>query len=425
MLKRLKQSKLVSATVAFSLLAAPIGSPVWATAAAAQTAGVASPIQATAERLKSQYGVDFSATVSQAEFLGALKGLLSLQETSALLPEDLSSDSGHFSSLDAVRIALRAAKLEELAQTYPEQKVKKAGIPSSLDGQAAREVAAAADTGLLPSELTADFSPDQAVTDRLATALLGKVLEFRGLSENFLGYVSDDDIYSKVYHAWQESQIIKADKLQNMVNQAVEQDLVTGYNLKDLNYAPHFDPTRTITYGHSDITHAIQLLGLLRSEGLDAKVQLEPKTSAFKYLPEWGEPQQSEDYQVIQIKNGNLIAYSKEYDLSFEFADKQQKERFDQIILSYAKKNQEDASGLLYQSWWQPLYYSLVPLTGYEPITNNWIEDGRYLAQSFSLTEQSANVVNGLKKIAPSVEVSTNRLWVNTAFYHYLQGDYK
>ncbi|MCG3084633.1 hypothetical protein LD028_09250, partial [Anoxybacillus sp. LAT27] len=85
-----------------------------------------------------------------------------------------------------------------------------------------------------------------------------------------------DDIVGKLVQAWNESQIIRAEELQKVVDEGLKQNLITGYNLKDTRFDPHFDPERTITYGHSDIVHAIQLIGLLRSEGIQAKVQLEP-----------------------------------------------------------------------------------------------------------------------------------------------------
>jgi len=97
----------------------------------------------------------------------------------------------------------------------------------------------------------------------------------------------------------------------------------------------------SITYGHSDFKHALQLVGLLRSEKIKAKIQFEPKTSAFIYLKEWGEPGESDLYEVVEIENGNYIEYAKEYDLAFEFASAADKNRFDKIILSYARKTKK------------------------------------------------------------------------------------
>jgi hypothetical protein len=199
---------------------------------------------------------------------------------------------------------------------------------------------------------------------------------------------------------------------------------VTGYNLKDSRFDPNFIDSLSITYGHSDIKHAVQLIGLLRSEGIDAKVQFEPKTSAFIYLSEWGVPVPDSNNQYKKLANGNYIASAKEFDISFQFADAADKERFQPIILQYAKKNSEDAKGLIASSWWQPLYYSLTELKDYDVITNNKIKGGGpYYAQSFSLNEKSAAIAAGFSSIDPAVKVETYKFWVDRPFYNYLTGD--
>ncbi|MFP3381106.1 hypothetical protein SB767_32815, partial [Bacillus sp. SIMBA_069] len=84
----------------------------------------------------------------------------------------------------------------------------------------------------------------------LAIQLLGKVAEFHGKYKNYLGTISEDSIYGKLAQAWNESQLIKAGALQDLVDKGLKQNLITGYNLKDAAFDPHFDPERTITYGH-------------------------------------------------------------------------------------------------------------------------------------------------------------------------------
>jgi len=174
----------------------------------------------------------------------------------------------------------------------------------------------------------------------------------------------------------------------------------------------------SLIYGHSDFKHAIQLIGLLRSEGLNAKVQFEPKTSAFIYLAEWGDPGPN----VVQIENGNFISYAKEYDLEFEFANAADKAAFQDVILTYAKKNEDGQAGLIVESWWQPLYYSQTELKDYEVITNNFITDpdSPYTVNPFSLNEDSAKVIAGLKAIDPNVIVTPIQFWVDKPFFRYL-----
>lgn len=442
-----KSRPLIHAAASAALLAA-IGMPtaVWATPAVPPVAAVVQSTPAKtvtnewAAYIERQYGVKLSGEVTRAQFTAALGSILGTASGLTEAPPSIPSlfpqgtaDAGKLPVWEALSAAVKAAELKELAYTYTEEKVaaawKKAGWTYTKNGvvphQAAQELAAALDSGLVAPDALTGVTANAATTADLAYQLLGKVAEFHGQSQNALGYLSDDDIIGKLVQAWNESQIIRAEDLQKVVDEALKQNLITGYNLKDTRFDPHFAPERTITYGHSDIVHAIQLIGLLRSEGIQARVQLEPKTSAFVYLKEWGEPVQTEDYRVVPIENGNHIAYAKEYDLSFEFASVEEKQRFEPLILRYAKRNQEDVTGLLKGSWWQPLYYSLTELGGYPVITNHVLKDGRFIAQTFTLSEQSQQVIGGLKKINPAVTITSYQFWVDFPFYQYLKGEYK
>ncbi|MGK5508272.1 hypothetical protein [Brevibacillus formosus] len=389
--------------------------------------------------LQQQYGVKFDKTVTREQFEKALVKIVSA--TTSISEKDLSAktflpeskDASKLVVWEAVSAAAKAAELKELGYTYSEEKVaaalKKAGISYKKGGTltlpAAQELAVAIDTGLVSANALKSASVNGTVSAELASQLLAKVAEFHGSAKNYLGTVADEEIFGKLAQAWNESQIIKAGELQELVDKGLKQNLITGYNLKDAAFDPHFDPQRTLTYGHSDIAHAIQLIGLLKSEGVNAKVQFEPKTSAFIYLKEWGEPVQTADYQVVQIENGNYIAYAKEYDLSLEFDSVEAKKKFQPLVLKYAKRDQEDMTGLLKASWWQPLYHSRTELADYAVITNNVLKDGRYVVQSFSLNEESPKVVEGFQKLNDKVKVETYKFWVDQPFFNYLNGESK
>ncbi|MBM7566281.1 S-layer homology domain-containing protein [Paenibacillus sacheonensis] len=402
--------------------------------------------------LQDKFGFAFSANVTRGEFFSDAVRSLQLAKAdkpvtfkdlnasspyydaaaalyqNGLLSTDAPNASAPLKAVHAVQLALRLAGLQELASTYPEAKAEQAiaKLPvklSSLNLQTKQELAAAVDTGVLPASYYNQLQPNAPVTADLANLLIGKALVFKGQYKHYIGNVGDSDIYAKLTDAYNGSVIIKDDQLQKIVDAALEQGLVTGYNLKDSRYEPNFIESLSLVYGHSDLRHAVQLIGLLRSEGIEAKVQFEPKTSAFVYLKEWGEPGVSDQYEVRQIANGNYIEYAKEYDIAFEFANAADKQRFDAIIGAYAKKNKDDQPGLIASSWWQPLYYSLTPLAGYKEITNNKIQLGRYYAQSFSLKEQSKAVVDGFKHVDPAVDVQSYDFWTDVPFYNYLNGE--
>lgn len=402
--------------------------------------------------LEDKYDLKLAASLTKGDFIDDVATVLELAAPAEkVVFSDLAADDKLYSSAAAlynegilsgpaigakeqlkswvaVLIALRASNLQELAFTYPQSKVdaalQKLGVSAkAFNAATAQELAAAVDTGLLPAEYYAEVAAKGDVSAELANVLLGKVLSFNGAYKQYIGYVSDADIYSKLAAAYKTSNIIQIPELQEFVDSALKQDVVTGYNLKDSRFDANFVESLTLTYGHSNVQHATQLLGLLRSEGLDAKVQLEPKTSAFVHRKEWGEPNIDENNQAVLTENGNYINYSKEYDLKLEFDKASDKDKFQQIILQYAKKDSSDQKGLILGSWFQPLFYSLDEVKGFKQIANNKIEDGSYYAQTFSLVGDVDKIAAGFAKIDPKVEVESYTFWTNEAFFNYLNGE--
>lgn len=416
-----------------------------------------------AQFLQAKYGIQLPQQLTKGDFIQAIAAIIgansaadsteeaSDSQTQAPAFTDLSSGDSSYdaaitlhnngilsgtevraddnlSTFAAVFIAVKAAGFKELAYTYPEEKTKQALIklgisPNRVQGQAAQELAAAIDTGLVPESLYPALRKGGAASTDFANILLGRVLTSQGKYKHEIGRSGDADIYSKLYAAYRTADLIEAPELREIVDQALRNDLVTGYNLKDSRFDSNFIDELTLTYGHDDIKHAVQLIGLLRSEGIDADVQFQPKTSAFIYLKEWGEPKETPDYKVTQIENGNYIAYAKEYDIQFEFNNTADKARFNDIILKYAKKNSDDASALIYASWWQPLYYSPTAVQDYPVISNNKIALGNYYAQSFSLKENAKGIQEGFRKLAPDADITSYNFWVDQPFFNYLNGE--
>lgn len=62
--------------------------------------------------------------------------------------------------------------------------------------------------------------------------------------------------------------------------------------------------------------------------------------------------------QLLKQFDDLYLVYAVEYDMQLEFDNTEDMLRFDSIIKEYAKKNEgnEEAEGLIYGSWWQPLY---------------------------------------------------------------------
>jgi hypothetical protein len=245
---------------------------------------------------------------------------------------------------------------------------------------------------------------------------------------------SDSDIYAKLQSTWNSFTNFNDEKLSTLGAQLVIKGASTGYGLKYDGYNANFLPKYTLTYGHSDITHALQLIGLLNSEGIDAKIQMEPKVSIYEYMVEWGDPTKvkaTPTYQLKQIDGGRWLCYAMEYDMKIEFNTVADKEAFHGIIEEYAKKNDKnvDANGkptvpLLAGSWWQPLYSSTVKMenTSFKLLKDNVIRDGSYSIHPFSLPENSSKISAVVASVAPDLKVESSDLYVDPAFYNYITG---
>jgi len=377
-----------------------------------------------AEFLADNYQVSLAETVTQEEYSAAVNLILG-DITAVELPAEI--DQEGFTALEAILFTVHMANVDELGYTYPVEKVEAtladwATLPSDLAMARRQELAAAIDSGLIPSTWH-NRALMEPVSTEVATALLGNLLLLTGNYKDFLGRSTDPDIVNKLMYAWSGFDQVLMPELQESANALIADGVITGYNIKRAAQRANAAPARTLVYGHSNMEHAKQLIGLLRSEGLEADIQLEPKTSAFLYLDEWGDPGQSPEFVVEPLEGGNGIAYSKEYDLVFEFDDTVDRDQFDLVIKQFAKKNEDDQPGLITGSWWQPLYSSRVELAGYFPVKNNVVTGDQFYIQSFSLIEASAAVVAAFQAAYPDAEVTVSDLWVNQAFHNYLNGE--
>ena len=336
---------------------------------------------------------------------------------------------GTLTDLEAVKTAVIAANYKELALSYPKYKtdacLSKNGI-SLVDAEYAAYLACAIDTGMMTAEEAADAAGNDFVSSAEAVDLLMAVAEARGLARNFIGYSNDPDISAKLINAWNSYTLFNDEELEKIGTAIIQNKATTGYNIKKESFDARFLPELTIQYGHSNIKHAHQLIGLLNSEGIVAKVQLEPKVSAFEGRPEWG-IKNSSTSALVEAGEDFYIAYGVEYDLKLEFENEEDMKAFDGVIEKYAKKYEGNAAaiGLIAGSWWQPLYTTTVEMSEpeYYLIYDNIVKSNGYFIQSFSLPEQVDAVKTEVEAAGSTVTVEPR--YVNAAFYRYLTGDYQ
>ena len=382
-----------------------------------------------AEYLKEFFGITpLSATVTRAELDAALEKLGS----------EKTGGTGTLTLAEAVKAAVNAAGLEKLALTYtaqadPQKAAQRlaaygvTGVPAEY----APYVAAALDSSLAFAGWNFAAAPE----GKAVSTLLMNAVELSGRGRNYLGRASDSDIYAKLQSAWKTFGNFENAKLSQLGADLVVSGASTGYNLKFDGYNANFLSAYTLQYGHSDIDHAVQLMALLKSEDIDAKVAMEPKTSIYEYMVEWGDPAkvaQSDTYAVRPIGGGRYLCYATEYDMKLEFDTLEEKNAFDSVINTYAKKwidgvdaDGEPTTALLAGAWFQPLYSSAVPMAdskSFSHMKDNVIRDGAYTIHPFSTLSGTAAIAKVVEQKAPDLKVEPVDLYVNNAFFRYLTG---
>jgi uncharacterized membrane protein len=339
------------------------------------------------------------------------------------------SQTGEISNLSAISLLVSAGGLRELASTYSDSKIAKSleelypgfleTIPSKEERQA---LALAVDLNLLFKGRLMVMNIHAPLDHDFAFHLLEKIQAFRKSDKKFIGYVTQYDIISKLQDYWEKSAKVSSEKLERVMKKAVTQHVIKGYQIKKLDDLAHFDEDLKIIYSHSTFKHIKQLIGLLVSENLQAKIQLEPKHSSFIYLDEW---EKTPDLNLEKIAGGFSIAHKHEFDIVMEFGTQKQRDRFREIIEAFAKRENSNQQNLLFDSWYQPLYCSEVPVDEYYQITNLALGNQTHVVHAYCKEQDAEKVMNWLQKKSPDLDLSATALWVNDAFYRYLEGDYK
>ncbi len=328
---------------------------------------------------------------------------------------------------------IEATNLNELARTYSEEKalrrLEKVGI-TSVDSTIAPYVACALDAHLVTPMVANELLASSTLSGDIATYVIMQVAKANGLSRNSIGNISDSDILEQISLSFNGYSLFSDNNLDKIGALAVQQKASTGYNLKKDSDEANFLSSNTLKYGHSDETHLKQLVVLLNSEDIDAKVQIEPKVSVYEYLLDWGPvPEPNKFYSVRQFSDDLYLAYAVEYDVKFEFEDVADLNKFDGLINTYSKKNdanQADDSEvkLISGAWWQPLYSATFnpDEQAYKEIVDCVLAEDGYSIHPFSLKETSQELVDALEGLS-NLTVQVNPFYVNNAFYRYLSGE--
>lgn len=431
------KAKILSLFMAAGIVASTFSAPVLSVpvmAAAEQTAS--SDSSDDAAYLKEYFDIDLADGFTAEQYADAV---------SRVAADGTPQYTGGLSWQKVIENAVAAADFEELAQTYPDSKIEARlnayGVQVPEDDQFAQDLVTALDTELITPKTASIAMTGTTVSAADAESLLMNIADANGKGRNYLGMASDPDIYGKLDRAWNSFEIFDDDTLNEIGKDLVEQQVTTGYGIKSAEYDARFLSDLTLQYGHDDIKHANQLIGLLRSENINAKVALEPKISIYQYLLEWGPvPEPTPTYEVRKYSDDLYLVYAVEYDLKLEFDNEADMLRFDEIVKAYAKKSDENPNGenKIYSAWWQPLYSStrtdLNP-EDYHLIYDCVVTNGNYSIHPFATAENTVSTIAAENTIAQSIsgsfDISNLKIeaiprMCNTAFYNYLTGaDYQ
>jgi uncharacterized membrane protein len=340
-----------------------------------------------------------------------------------------STGTGEISNISAMCLLLSSGGLKELAATYSEAKIEKSlegfhheTVKAGLTKEEKQALALAIDLNLIFKGRLLAIDLRAALDLDFAFHLLENIQAFRKSDKNFIGYITENDIISKLQNRWDRAAKVSSETLEPVMKRAVAKQILRGYHIKKKSELANFDEDLKIIYSHSNFKHIKQLMGLLVSENFQAKIQLEPKHSSFLYLDEW---ERTPDLNLEPIAGGFSIAHKHEFDVVIEFASKEQRDRFHDIIEAFAKRESSKEQNLLFESWYQPLFCSEVPVEGYYKICNLSIGDETYVVHTYCKEQESEAIKDWFKSESGGLNLSLTSLWVNDAFFRYLDGGFE
>lgn len=315
----------------------------------------------------------------------------------------------HIKSKTGYQQAVAQLGYRELAETFSRSKALAISTLADEEKLSLQELQAAATLELIGAPIA---EGEQALQDFVA--------QYPRTDSAYLGQLNEPSLYQRIAINWHNSTAVEPSAFALELRQLIAQGIATGYNLVTTPW-PFFAPERHVIYGHSDIQHAQQLLALLASEGLQARVGLSRKTSAFLYRDDWGTLSQS----LIDVGNNRRLVETSEYDLHFEFLTAADKTRFVAAINRYAKKESAEQTGLILGAWWQPFYRSRTTAEGFASATQIAVSNGSETTLLLTLPEQAPALVKAIQQLNPSWSIAPEAIWVNLAFHRYLRGGYK
>lgn len=301
--------------------------------------------------------------------------------------------------------AVKKLGYEEVAQTFSQDKA------SHITGTSAKELP------LVELQAKAVLTLIGAPLDPSSLSLF--IDEYQQKNEAYVGKIGEKSLIPKVISEWR----MPANSRSHFaieLRQLMQNKLANGYNIATSVW-PNFHTHHYLIYGHNDIRHAEQLILLLASEGVKANVGFSKKVSAFMHRDGWGAPPDT----ATELNNNSFLIEADEYDLHFEFYTKNDKQAFISAIQRYAKKQTGKNSALIYEAWWQPFIRSFTSVDEFIQVAQVNIIRGSETAQILLRQEEADMLSAKLGAVDKNWQIQVTPVWVNPAFYRYLEGSFQ
>ncbi len=309
---------------------------------------------------------------------------------------------------------VESLQLTELADTFDS-----AQVDAALAGQMTaampvdrRAAAVLVATGIVDAE---DLANADVVVRRLNEYLAVEAHDHPAL----FGRVGDTSLLQRLGRPLSYEALLAADDVLDVLGGALSDGVITGYDLRVAGVYDSFPPAQTFIYSHSDPVHLRQLVTLLDREGVDAWVYMTPKVSAFLHRAEWGTPGSN----VATLASGARVVMGQEMAVLFRFSSPDDRARFHDVVTRYAKRDSDDEAGLIAGAWWQPFYYTDREFPGFRQISLIVLTAGDYEATLTVLDARAQSVIDAVEH--SGWQIRHDKVWVNPAFYRFLEGGYK
>lgn len=331
--------------------------------------------------------------------------------------------------LDIINLFTNGNKVSELTRVITkEQALKVLSLEAGEYDEALLKAAAAYKLGSnVEAETLKDFIKGtelKPIIDKMAKGLASNN-EFKCNMKS--GDISNPYVAFELGKEYDKAKVLTNNDAFRAGVELITKNEATGFNIISKDYANSFDKSKTFVYSHDSIENVNQLLAILRMEGIKGKVAIEPKSSAYEYRKEWGEPAPATDkYEVVKVKDNKMIANSIEFNIYIEFENKTDMQKLDKIVIANAMKTKDMPKGenRIADSWWVPLYSTTAEMgEGYGNLIDNRIEKDNLILHTFTLEKDSEKVIKTLNETLKGSTATAEKIWVNNPFIDYIKGE--